>query len=278
MAAPSAANCPTTAAATSTRRRRRRGDCFGGVQYFFTGTLPAEQRGHRKSAADAQRHPRFLPAGKRLRLYVDLRRPVYAAEPDRRNRRPTISKFPMCPTRRSAMAQSPLRCSEFPLSIRRQLNENQYEQTQFGVLALQRSVNGFDGQLSYFTRYNDLHFMPDPVGDLLLNGIASDISRQSYTNGIQGDASYMINAGAYAARRLHCQRRTDLGRQYSLVQPDGVRRHRQRPLAEHHRRRRQARLARRRLCAGRVEDHRPADDECRRCASTRCGNMSMPIS
>ncbi len=75
-----------------------------------------------------------------------------------------------------------------------QLNENQYEDTQFGVLALQRSVNGFDGQLSYFTRYNFLHFMPDPVGDLLLNGIASDITRESYTNGIQGDASYVINA------------------------------------------------------------------------------------
>jgi outer membrane receptor protein involved in Fe transport len=35
--------------------------------------------------------------------------------------------------------------------------------------------------------------MPDPAGDLLLNGIASDISRQSYTNGIQGDGSYVIN-------------------------------------------------------------------------------------
>ncbi len=74
-----------------------------------------------------------------------------------------------------------------------QLNENQYEQTQFGVLALQRSTPGFDGQISYFTRYNDLHFTPDPVGDLLLNGIASDISRQSYTNGVQGDASYLID-------------------------------------------------------------------------------------
>ena len=74
------------------------------------------------------------------------------------------------------------------------LNENQREFTQFGVLALQRSAPGFDGQLSYFTRYNNLHFIPDPVGDLLFNGIASDISRQSYTNGMQGDASYLINA------------------------------------------------------------------------------------
>ncbi|MGB7699542.1 MAG: TonB-dependent receptor [Methylovirgula sp.] len=73
------------------------------------------------------------------------------------------------------------------------LNETQTEDTQFGVLALQKSVYGFDGQLSYFTRYNFLHFVPDPVGDLLLNGIASNISRESYANGIQGDTSYVIN-------------------------------------------------------------------------------------
>ena len=74
------------------------------------------------------------------------------------------------------------------------LNENQREFTQFGVLALQKSAPGFDGQLSYFTRYNNLHFIPDPIGDLLFNGIASDISRQSYSNGMQGDASYVVNA------------------------------------------------------------------------------------
>lgn len=73
------------------------------------------------------------------------------------------------------------------------LNETQIEDTQYSVLALQRSVPGFDGQLSYFTRYNWLHFVPDPIGDLLLNGIASNISRESFTNGIQGDASYAIN-------------------------------------------------------------------------------------
>ena len=59
---------------------------------------------------------------------------------------------------------------------------------------MQTSANGFDGQLSYFTRYNNLHFLPDPVGDLLLNGIASTITRTSYTNGIQGDGAYQVNS------------------------------------------------------------------------------------
>ena len=47
------------------------------------------------------------------------------------------------------------------------------------MLSVQKSVDGFDGQLSYFTRYNELRFTPDPIGDLLINGIASNISRTS---------------------------------------------------------------------------------------------------
>jgi outer membrane receptor protein involved in Fe transport len=74
------------------------------------------------------------------------------------------------------------------------LNENQWESTQFGVLSVQKSVDGFDGQLSYFTKYNALHFLADPTGDLLLNGIASNITRTSYTNGLQGDGSYQLNS------------------------------------------------------------------------------------
>ena len=73
------------------------------------------------------------------------------------------------------------------------LNENQIEVTHYGVLALQKSINGFDGQLAYFTRYNNLQFTPDVVGDMLLNGIASNITRTSYTNGLQGDGSYKVN-------------------------------------------------------------------------------------
>jgi TonB dependent receptor-like, beta-barrel len=99
------------------------------------------------------------------------------------------------------------------------LNENQYEDTQYGVLALQHSANGFDGQLSYFTRYDFLHFLPDPIGDLLINGVASDITRESYTNGLQGDASYIVNA-AHTVRAgfTFSGEQTAVGNQ-SLVEP-----------------------------------------------------------
>ena len=91
------------------------------------------------------------------------------------------------------------------------LNENQREFTQFGVLALQtvaRRLRRADCPISPATAI--CTSSPDPIGDLLFNGIASDVTRQSYTNGIQGDASYHAQRGAYAARRLHRQRRTGL--------------------------------------------------------------------
>jgi outer membrane receptor protein involved in Fe transport len=74
------------------------------------------------------------------------------------------------------------------------LNEHQFEQNYYDVIALQKKLENVDWQLAYFARYSDLHFHPDPVGDLVFNGIASDVERSSLVNGIQGDGSYHFNA------------------------------------------------------------------------------------
>ena len=73
-----------------------------------------------------------------------------------------------------------------------QLNERQYELSQFNVLAYQKSVEDIDYQIAYFNRYNQLHFRPDLVGDLVINGVASDVYRQSAVNGIQEDTAWRI--------------------------------------------------------------------------------------
>ena len=72
------------------------------------------------------------------------------------------------------------------------LNEHQNEFNQFNVVAYQKSGDGIDYQLSYFNRYSQLHFMPDPIGDLVFNGVASNVYRQSYVNGIQEDTAWRI--------------------------------------------------------------------------------------
>jgi outer membrane receptor protein involved in Fe transport len=72
------------------------------------------------------------------------------------------------------------------------LNERQKEFNQFKVVAYQKSADGIDYQLSYFNRYSQLHFFPDTIGDLIINGVASDVYRQSFVNGIQEDSAWRV--------------------------------------------------------------------------------------
>jgi outer membrane receptor protein involved in Fe transport/opacity protein-like surface antigen len=187
------ANCPSASTALPTKApASSSSSCFGGVQYYFTGSYLQTNEGIENSTPflnpihDFSHQERgfaymstFLDPYTRLSLIAGTFNASFQI--------PNVTNAPLFP----GIATPVFGSSTFDSS---KLNERQNEQSQYGVLALQRSVNGFDGQLSYFTRYNNLHFIPDPAGDLLLNGIASDISRQSYTNGFQGDASYAINA------------------------------------------------------------------------------------
>ncbi len=73
------------------------------------------------------------------------------------------------------------------------LNENQRQITDYGIVALQKRVDAVDFQVSAVTRYSSVYFSPDPLGDLLFNGIAQSASRQSVATGLQGDGSYRIS-------------------------------------------------------------------------------------
>jgi opacity protein-like surface antigen/outer membrane receptor protein involved in Fe transport len=185
-------NCPSASTALPTKApAASSSSCFGGVQYYFTGSYLQTNEGIENSTPflnpvhDFSQQERGFAY---LSTFIDpyTRLSLIAGTYNASFQIPNVFNAPLFP----GIATPVFGFSNFDSS---KLNERQNEQTQFGVLALQRSVNGFDGQLSYFTRYNNLHFIPDPAGDLLINGIASDISRQSYTNGFQGDASYVIN-------------------------------------------------------------------------------------
>jgi len=68
--------------------------------------------------------------------------------------------------------------------------EKQYEASLYNVLAWQKAAGDLDFQFAYFSRYSELHFMPDPYGDLLYNGVASNVLRDSFLNGVSADAAY----------------------------------------------------------------------------------------
>jgi outer membrane receptor protein involved in Fe transport len=74
------------------------------------------------------------------------------------------------------------------------LDERQFEHNTYAVAALQGGLNEkTDYQLAFFTRYSDVLFKPDPVGDLIFNGIASRDERDSLTNGVQNDFTWRYN-------------------------------------------------------------------------------------
>jgi outer membrane receptor protein involved in Fe transport len=74
------------------------------------------------------------------------------------------------------------------------LNENQRQITHYSIVALQEKLGPMDLQLSAFQRYSSLYFTPDPLGDLLFNGIAQNAYRRSIATGSQADGSYRVNA------------------------------------------------------------------------------------
>jgi outer membrane receptor protein involved in Fe transport len=72
------------------------------------------------------------------------------------------------------------------------LNENQKERNHYGIVALQQSHGDLDYQVATFTRYSTINFTPDPLGDLIFNGVASRVTREDFANGLQGDGSYRL--------------------------------------------------------------------------------------
>jgi len=72
------------------------------------------------------------------------------------------------------------------------LNENQNEQNYYGVVAYQKASGELNYQLSAFGRDSSVHFLPDPVGDLYFNGVASDVDRTLHSIGAQGDLSLSL--------------------------------------------------------------------------------------
>lgn len=71
----------------------------------------------------------------------------------------------------------------------RDLDARQKEQTRFGVLSLQGTLNETSYQVSLGQRYTSVNYQPDPIGDLIFNGVAGTIDRSNRANTLQADFS-----------------------------------------------------------------------------------------
>ncbi|MEO7026451.1 MAG: TonB-dependent receptor, partial [Caulobacteraceae bacterium] len=75
------------------------------------------------------------------------------------------------------------------------LNESQKEATYYAVASYLRDEGSLTTQVSLFGRYSTLKFSPDPLGDLLFDGIAQGAYKRDVAGGMQAEAAWRAGAG-----------------------------------------------------------------------------------
>ncbi|MGD0075579.1 MAG: TonB-dependent receptor [Candidatus Binataceae bacterium] len=76
------------------------------------------------------------------------------------------------------------------------INSRLDQQDYFGVLALDGVIGeNADYQIAYSTHYNNENFHPDPVGELLYQGVASHVFNSDLSNSLEGDFTYRLGGG-----------------------------------------------------------------------------------
>lgn len=108
-----------------------------------------------------------------------------------------VPSLAFCPVT-SSPSSPPVPC---PLNVNGQsnfasanLNETQREITQFAIVGWEHSVGALDTHTALISRYSSLNFQPDPIGDLLFDGISPQAYKRDTAFGLQSDAAYKLDA------------------------------------------------------------------------------------
>ena len=88
------------------------------------------------------------------------------------------------------------------------LNETQNEQYHYGIVSYKKEIGDFNIQSSLISSYARTLYRPDWIGDLMINGLASEQNRSLIENTWTTDMSYQINdnhilkGGAYLTSQI----------------------------------------------------------------------------
>lgn len=94
-----------------------------------------------------------------------------------------------------------------PTAASASLDARQRERNAFEVLSWQgHAGEALDYQLSVFHRETDVRYAPDPIGDLVFDGIAADVRRKNRADGLQLDSSLALGRAHTLRGGLFLQR------------------------------------------------------------------------
>jgi outer membrane receptor protein involved in Fe transport len=72
------------------------------------------------------------------------------------------------------------------------LRARQWERSRFATIAVQKSWDAVELQVAPFLRSSSIHYLPSTLGELAINGIASDVYRASTALGVQSDLAWRL--------------------------------------------------------------------------------------
>ncbi len=99
------------------------------------------------------------------------------------------------------------------------LNETQREIGDYGIAFLQGYAGRLNYQVALFGSYSSVKYNPDPIGDLVYNGVAAQVFRRSIATGLQEDTSYELNAAHTLRWGLFAERERTTSDNTSAVFP-----------------------------------------------------------
>jgi outer membrane receptor protein involved in Fe transport len=108
-----------------------------------------------------------------------------------------FNQFPNVPNELPLYQLDQINPVSYPSSA---INSGLNQQDYYGVLAINGALSrSADYQLAYSAHYNSQTFYPDPIGDLIYQGISSHVFTSDLSNTLQGDVTYRIGS-AHALR------------------------------------------------------------------------------
>ena len=108
----------------------------------------------------------------------------------------SFNQFPNQPNQTPQYQLDNINPASYPSSA---INSGLNQQDYFGVLALNETLgSNWNYQLAYSAHYNTQTFYPDSIGDLIYQGIASNVFTSDLSSTLEGDLTYHI--GAHALR------------------------------------------------------------------------------
>jgi outer membrane receptor protein involved in Fe transport len=168
------------------------GGCRGDFSYYATGLFLQSNLGFSSAVAAADPIHDAVTQGQGFSYLT------YALNPTAKlslisGMTLSFNQFPNQPDQPPQYQLDHINPASYPSSA---INSGLNQQDYYGVFALNGALGSkTDYQIAYSAHYNSQTFYPDPVGDLIYQGISSNVFTSDLSNTLQGDLTYRWHAG-----------------------------------------------------------------------------------